>query len=185
VHNLPPLPPGVSEAEFRYRIAELEWQDDWLPAAKKYLFKKPKRGSVPDLARCLKATLDLARDKRSLAQLSYAEKILRDMRLQARKELDEMWKQATETRKGRNFFHRLWKAADYRQPLDANGAVVLAADRLWKKQRRKPTRQEVERRVKQWLREGYRKNPAAAYRTPERWNQIFRDPLIRPLIQDD
>jgi hypothetical protein len=60
VHDSPPLPPGVSEAEFRFRIAELEWQEHWLPAAKKYVF--PKHGSVIDLAHRLKITRRLAAD---------------------------------------------------------------------------------------------------------------------------
>ena len=114
MHDFPlPLRDGrgrkISEAEQLYRIAESEFLGVWLPAAKKYMF--PKRGNVIDLALRLKITRELEADKRPVAKLSAVEKIIRGERLKARKELDEMFTQATITREGKDFFHRLWKAS--------------------------------------------------------------------------
>jgi hypothetical protein len=60
--------------------------NDWLPAARKYLFNKPKRGSVIDLACRLKITRQLAADKRPVEKLSFAEQFLRSEHVKRRQE---------------------------------------------------------------------------------------------------
>lgn len=185
MHDLSPIPSFTSEAKVRYLIAELEWQDVWLPAAKKYMFQK--RGSAIDLAHRLKITRQLAADKRPLAKLSPAERIIRGAHVKLRQELDEMWKQATETREGKDFFHRLYKgskipARKITRPLNTYGAVVLAADKLFRKLRRKPTRKEIQKKVNRWRWDG-----GLGYHliSDKQWNRIFSDPLIAALIQND
>jgi hypothetical protein len=181
VHDFPPF---ASEAEHRFRIAEYEWWGAWLPAARKYMFTK--RGSVNDLARRLKITRQLAVvDKRPSAKLSPAEELIRSEHVKLRKELEEMIVEAIDTKGEQDFFHRLWQASKIADgkifvPMDVKGAVVLAADKLWHQLRRKATRKEIESLVKRWMREG-----KAGARTQKRWKQIFSDPLIAALIQND